>query len=58
MWSSNSEQIRSNSSKLSDFQQLRKINESGYTYLEIVEIDKIKEKKMKENSKKYSQRLR
>lgn len=37
---------------------MRNINESGYTYLGIVKTDKIKEKKMRENSKRYSQRFR
>ena len=45
--------------KWADGQHMKDIHESGYTYLGILEIDKIKEKEMKEKfSKSYLRRLR
>ena len=42
-----------------DGQDMKDIDETGYTYLGILETDKIKEKKMKEKfSKEYLRRLR
>ena len=51
--------IRSDGIKLQDRQQMKGIEETGYTYLGILETDKIKEKEMKEKfSKEYLRRLR
>ena len=51
--------IRSDGIKLQDRQQMKGIDETGYTYLGILETDKIKEKEMKEKfSKEYLRRLR
>ena len=51
--------IRTDNIRLSDGQNMKDIDETGYTYLGILETDKIKEKKMKKKfSKEYLQRLR
>ena len=45
--------------RLSDAQNMEDIDEAGYTYLGILETDKIKEKEMKEKfSKEYLRGLR
>ena len=51
--------FRSGGIKLQDRQQMNSIDETGYTYLGILETDKIKEKEMKGKfSKEYLRRLR
>ena len=51
--------IRTDNIRLPDGQNMKDINETGYTYLGILETDKSKEKEMKEKfSKEYLQRLR
>ena len=51
--------IRTDSIRLPDGQHMKDIDETGYTYLGILETDKIKEKEMKEKfSKEYLRRLR
>ena len=51
--------IRTDGIRLTEGQVMRDIDEVGYTYLGILETDKIKEKEMKEKfSKEYLRRLR
>ena len=51
--------IRKDSIRLKDGQHMEDIDETGYTYLRILETDKIKEKEMKEKfNKEYLQWLR
>ena len=51
--------IRKDDIRLPDVQHMKDIDETGYTYLGILETDKIKEKEMKEKfSKEYLRRLR
>ena len=51
--------IKTDDIRLPDGQDMKDIDETGYTYLAILETDKIKEKEMKRRfSKKYLQRLR
>ena len=51
--------IRTDGIRLPDGQHMKDIDETGYTYLGILETDKIKEKEMKEKfSKEYLRRLR
>ena len=51
--------IRTYGIRLPDGQHMKDSDETGYTYLGILETDKIKEKEMKENfSKEYMRRLR
>ena len=51
--------IRKDDIRLPDVQHMKDIDETGYTYLGILETDKIKEKEIKEKfSKEYLQRLR
>ena len=51
--------IRTDSIRLTDGQDMKGINETGYKYLGILETEKIKEKEMKEKfSKDYLRRLR
>ena len=51
--------IRADGIRLPDEQHMKDINETGFTYLGILETDKIKEKEMKEKfSKEYLRRLR
>ena len=51
--------IRTDGIRLSDVQNMEDIDEAGYTYLGILETDKIKEKEMKEKfSKEYLRGLR
>ena len=51
--------IRTDGIRLSDGQDMKDIDETGYTYLGIWETDKIKEKEIKEKfSKEYLRRLR
>ena len=51
--------IRADEIRLPDGLHMTYINETGYTYLRILETDKIKEKEMKEKfSKEYLRRLR
>ena len=51
--------IRADGIRLPDGQHMKDIDEAGYTYLGILETDKIKEKEMKEKfSKEYLRRLR
>ena len=51
--------IRTDGIGLPDGQDMKDIDETGYTYLGILETDKIKEKEMKEKfSKEYLRRLR
>ena len=51
--------IRTDGIRLPDGQHMKDIDEIGYTYLGILETDKIKEKEMKEKfSREYMQRLR
>ena len=51
--------IRTDSIRLPDGQHMKDIDETGYTYLGILETDKIKEKEMKEKfSREYLRRLR
>ena len=51
--------IGTDSIRLPDGQHVNDIDETGYTYLGILETDKIKEKEMKEKFiKKYLRRLR
>ena len=51
--------IRTDSIRLPDGQHMKDIDETGYTYLGILETDKIKEKEMNEKfSKKCLRRLR
>ena len=49
--------VKSEGIKLPDGEVMKQIGQEGYTYLRIIELDKIKEKKMKEKiSKEYKQR--
>ena len=51
--------IRTDGIRLPDGQHMKDIDEIGYTYLGILETDKIKEKEMKEKfSREYLRRLR
>ena len=51
--------IRTDGIRLPDGQDMKDINETGYTYLGILETDKINEREMKEKfSKEYLRRLR
>ena len=51
--------IKTDDIRLPDGQDMKDIDETGYTYLAILETDKIKEKEIKRKfSKKYLQRLR
>ena len=51
--------IRADGIRLPDEQHMKGIDETGYTYLGILETDKIKKKEMKEKfSKEYLRRLR
>ena len=51
--------IRTDGIRLSDVQNMEDIDEAGYTYLGILETDKIKEKEIKEKfSKEYKRGLR
>ena len=51
--------IRTDGIRLPDGQHMKDSDEIGYTYLGILETDKIKEKEMKEKfSREYMQRLR
>ena len=51
--------IRTDGIRLPDGQHMEDIDETGYTYLAILETDKIKEKEMKEKfSREYLRRLR
>ena len=51
--------IKTDDIRLPDVQHMKDIDETGYTYLGILETDKIKEKEMKEKfSKEYLRRLR
>ena len=51
--------IRTDGIRLSDAQNMEDIDEAGYTYLGILETDKIKEKEIKEKfSKEYKRGLR
>ena len=51
--------IRTDGIRLSDVQNMEDIDEAGYTYLGILETDKIKEKEIKEKfSKEYLRGLR
>ena len=51
--------IRADGIRLPDGQHMKDIDETGYTYLAILETDKIKEKEMKEKfSREYLRRLR
>ena len=51
--------IKTDDIRLPDGQDMKDIDETGYTYLVILETDKIKEKEIKRKfSKKYLQRLR
>ena len=51
--------IRTDGIRLPDGQDMKDIDETGYTYLGILETDKIKEKEMTEKfSKEYLQQLR
>ena len=51
--------IRTDGIRLTEGQVMRDIDEVGYTYLGILETDKIKEKEMKEKfSKEYLRQLR
>ena len=51
--------IRTDGIRLPDGQHIKDIDETGYTYLGILETDKIKEKEMKEKfNKEYLRRLR
>ena len=51
--------IRTDGIRLPDGQHMKDIDEIGYTYLGILETDKIKEKEMKEKfSREYMRRLR
>ena len=51
--------IRADGIRLPDEQPMKDIDETGYTYLGILETDKIKEKEMKEKfSKEYLRQLR
>ena len=51
--------IRKDDIRLPNVQHMKDIDETGYTYLGILETDKIKEKEIKEKfSKEYLQRLR
>ena len=53
------EVIRTNGIRLLDGKDMQDIDDTDYTYLGILETDKVKEKEMKEkSSKKYLQRLR
>ena len=45
--------IRTDGIRLSDEQDMKDIDEAGYTYFGILETDKIKEKEMKEKSKEH-----
>ena len=50
---------RTDGIRLLDGQHMKDIDETGYTYLGILETDKIKEKEMKEKfSREYLRRLR
>ena len=51
--------IRKDDIRLPNVQHMKDIDETGYTYLGILETDKIKEKEIKGKfSKEYLQRLR
>ncbi|XP_063611810.1 uncharacterized protein LOC134785404 [Penaeus indicus] len=51
--------VRSEVIKLADGQTMKEVQEEGYTYLGIVELDKIKEAEMKDTiGKEYKRRLR
>ena len=51
--------IRTDGIRLPDGQDMKDIDQAGYTYLGILETDKVKEKKMKEKfSKEYLRRLK
>ena len=51
--------LKTNGIRLPDGQDMEDIDETGYTYLRILETDKIKEKEIKEKFiKEYLQRLR
>ena len=51
--------IKTDDIRLPDVQHMKDIDETGYTYLGILETDKIKEKEMKEKfSKEYLRELR
>ena len=51
--------LKTNGIRLPDGQHMEDIDETGYTYLRILETDKIKEKEIKEKFiKEYLQRLR
>ena len=51
--------IKTDDIRLPDVQHMKDIDETGYTYLWILETDKIKEKEMKEKfSKEYLRWLR
>ncbi|XP_047484939.1 uncharacterized protein LOC125036390 [Penaeus chinensis] len=51
--------VRSEGIKLADGQTMKEVQEEGYTYLGIVELDKIKEAEMKDTiGKEYKRRLR
>ena len=53
------EVIRTNGIRLLDGKDMQDIDDTDYTYLGILETDKVKEKEMKEkSSKKYLRRLR
>ena len=51
--------IRCEGMKLPDGEILKEVEQEGYTYLETIELDKIKESEMKERLiKEYKRRLR
>ena len=51
--------IRTDGIRLPDGQDMKDVDQAGYTYLEILETDNIKEKEMKQTfSKEYLRRLR
>ena len=51
--------IRTGGIRMADGQHMKDIDETGYTYLGILEFDKFKEKEMKEKfTNKYLRRFR
>ena len=43
--------------KLQNSEVMKNVEKKGYTYLGIVELDKINQKEMKEETKEYKRRL-
>ncbi|XP_063587852.1 uncharacterized protein LOC134765239 [Penaeus indicus] len=50
--------VRCEGMELPNDEIIKEVGQEGYTYLGIVELDKVKEKEMKEKTKEYKRRLR